>query len=170
MSLPEETMDDCVKVDTTSLRIFINKLSKVFEKICEKNDNEFNFTRELIDFEERRGVETPLLEYILNLVSYLSPDKHTLVLSLIYLDRFCKINKVFLKYENFHRLFSVGLVVAIKFNEDHFYSNSFYSKIAGISPRKLLRLERMFFEKLNFELYVSEEEFNSYKVYFNKFF
>ena len=44
----------------------------------------------------------------------------------------------------------------------------YYSKIAGVSLKELKKLESKFFYKINFELYINENDFEKYKEYLIK--
>jgi hypothetical protein len=100
--------------------------------------------------------------YIDRLKKYFSFEDQTLVLSLIYVDRFCEMNSIKLKISNFHRIFLVGIVIAIKFNEDIYYPNSFYSKIGGITLEDLNALEANFLKMIEYSLYIDDELFKKY--------
>jgi len=65
---------------------------------------------------------------------------------------------------NVHRLFLAAVITAIKFNEDDFYSNSFYSKIGGVSINELNNLEDEFLRLINFNLWVEEDLYRKYKL------
>ena len=53
-------------------------------------------------------------------------------------------------------------MVAIKFNDDKFFDNEFYSKIGGISCVELNSLEYEILEMLNYGLVVTSEEYDKY--------
>ena len=54
------------------------------------------------------------------------------------------------------------MVIAIKFNEDDFYSSEFYAKLGGISKSEMNNLEYEFYCMISFNLYVKEELFYKY--------
>ena len=55
-----------------------------------------------------------------------------------------------------------AVMVAIKFLEDFFYKNEYYAKIGGIPKVEMNVLEHDFLKAINFNLNVSEREFNVY--------
>ena len=54
------------------------------------------------------------------------------------------------------------MVIAIKFNEDEFYSSEFYAKLGGISKAEMNFMEYEFLTMINFNLFVKEELFFKY--------
>ena len=57
-----------------------------------------------------------------------------------------------------------SIVVAIKFYDDSFFDNEFYSKVAGISCSEINTLEALLLDMLNYGLWVSAEEFKKYEA------
>ena len=70
-----------------------------------------------------------------------------------------------LKLNNFHRMFLVCLVVAIKFNEDLYFPNSFYANIGGISLADLNSLEANYLNLLEYSLFVEEDLYMRYYTF-----
>jgi hypothetical protein len=61
------------------------------------------------------------------------------------------------------------MLLAIKYNEDDYYSNEFYSKVGGISLQEINIME---FEALLFlkhVLFVDKEFFYKYKLYLDQY-
>ena len=116
-----------------------------------------------------KNVTKVSVETYLETVFYnLDLEINTLILSIIYLDRICKMNSLLINIENFHRLFFTSLVIAIKYTDDSAYSNSFYAEIGGVSLESIIRMEKEFLKSINYKLYVNEEEFNLYAHSFIK--
>jgi hypothetical protein len=55
-----------------------------------------------------------------------------------------------------------SIILAIKYNEDDYYSNNYYAKIGGISLHEANRLEYEFLKLTNFNLFVTNELFDKY--------
>ena len=89
----------------------------------------------------------------------------TLMLILIYIDRFCEINYVNLNFFNIHKLIIASMIVAIKYNEDNILNNEFYAKVGGVSKKEIDILEYEFLSLIEFSLYVDEETFHQYDRY-----
>lgn len=102
-------------------------------------------------------------EYLQRMLKYMYCSDECYVLALIYLDRireraaWLEINS-----RSIHRLFLTGVVVAAKFFEDKYYKNSYYCRVGGITNQELNSLEHHFLRYLEFNLYVSQEEYTRY--------
>ena len=101
-------------------------------------------------------------DFLFRLLKYSKISDSTLVYILIYIDRLCHKYKIKLNYYNIYKLILASMVVAIKLNEDEFYSSEFYAKLGGISKIELNNLEYEFTTMINFNLFVKEELFYKY--------
>ena len=108
-----------------------------------------------------------LYDYIIRIQKYSFIEKSTLVLALIYIDRFCKLGKIMLTYYNIHRIIFIAVLIAIKYNEDKFFQNDYYAKVSGIPIDKLKKLEYTFFCMCDFNMYISHETFDKYNKFLN---
>lgn len=63
------------------------------------------------------------------------------------------------------RLILASALVSIKYNEDHFFSNSFYAKVGGVTKKEIDKLEYEFLSLIDFSLYVDDIIFNKYNNY-----
>ena len=92
----------------------------------------------------------------------------TLIISIMYIDKFCELNKYILSLKNVHRILIASCLLSIKFNEDSI-STSYYSKIVGTTDYDLNNLELYFYIKLQFSLFENEDDYQKYFDYFTKF-
>ena len=92
----------------------------------------------------------------------------TLIMSIIYIDKFCEINKYILSLKNIHRILIASCLLSIKFNEDSI-STKYYSKIVGTNDIDLNNLEIYLFIKLQFSLFVDYDYSQKHFDYFCKF-
>ena len=115
-------------------------------------------------FSQRKIPEIPIDNYIERIKKYSGVEDSTLVLTLIYCDKLCGMNNFLIQPHNIHRLFISCCLLAIKFNEDCFYTNEYYAKVGGIDLKEMNYLERSCIELLNFDLFVDQ---NLYKKYVN---
>ncbi|MCQ2819238.1 MAG: hypothetical protein MJ252_18400 [archaeon] len=102
-------------------------------------------------------------DYLDRILKYTKMDESTLVLSLIYIDRMCKNNKIFICEYNVHRIVLSSIVTAIKYHEDRFYKNDYYAKIGGITLAELNNLEAEFLGLIEFNLFVDSKIFEKYQ-------
>ena len=108
-----------------------------------------------------------LYEYLIRIQKYTLIEKNTLIISIIYVDRLCKLGKITLTYYNIHRILFAAILIAIKYNEDEYYDNKYYAEIAGIKAAELKIIEYNFFSLCNFNLFVSDDIFMNYSQYLN---
>jgi hypothetical protein len=114
-------------------------------------------------FQAERPPSISVRSYIQRLDKYMLCSPECFVLALIYIDRVStKFAEFAVTTLSIHRALLTGLVVAAKFFEDKFYTNSYYARVGGITAVELNRLERQFLSNVDFVLYVSEEEYTSY--------
>ena len=64
---------------------------------------------------------------------------------------------------NIHQLLFTSIIIAIKYNEDLYYDNKYYAKIAGVTPKELQKMEGEFLKLIKFELYINKKIFDKYK-------
>ena len=88
-------------------------------------------------------------------------------MGLIYLDKFCNKTQIILTDYNIHRLLFTSLLIALKFGEDVFYKNTFYSQVCGVKTKILNKMEYEFACGIEFEFYVSLSIFNKFKININ---
>ena len=102
-------------------------------------------------------------DYLIRIQTYSGIEKSTLILSLILIDHICKKSDLILTYFNIHRVLFGSILISIKFNEDSYYDNKFYSEIAGVKLKELKVIEYTFLELNDFNVYVNKAEFERYK-------
>jgi len=110
-----------------------------------------------------------LLLFIQRVMRYLPATKELYIVAMIYLDRVLAYNSdICFTLFNAHRLFISAILVASKFLDDLFYTNVFVSKVAGVSPEELNRLEIEFLAAIRFSLYVKPDLYQFYADNFNQ--
>lgn len=65
-------------------------------------------------------------------------------------------------WHNVHRLILTSILVAVKFFDDKYYSNAFFSKVGGVSSKELNRLEISFLSGIQFHLFVGINVYRQY--------
>ena len=116
-------------------------------------------------FKGKNISKVTIRNYVSRLNKYFLNEQASLVVSLIYLDRICEITQIKLAQDNFHRLFLVSLVVAIKYTEDKYFLNSYYAKVGGVSLEDFNKLESEFIKAIEYFLYIDDEVFGKYVMY-----
>ena len=166
------------KEDSPQSKIPNNKLIKAIAitltSILDQNKNLENY-KEILKSQSRAVFSANIIpnisvkDYLERIQTYSNVEKSTLIISLIYIDRLCNKAKVTLTYYNIHRILFSAILMSIKFNEDSFYDNKYYSQIAGVKLKELKTLEYNFIKMLNCELYVSKEIYDKYQIYLDNF-
>lgn len=72
------------------------------------------------------------------------------------------LTKYFSFQINSNRILIAASTLAIKFNEDDYFGNSFYAKVGGIRLSELNLLEESFFKLCNYNLFTQEVKFEQY--------
>ena len=135
--------------------ITTNKLKKNYKEVLKKQKNML--------FSLKKLPKISVGDFIYRIVYYSKIEDATLISGVIYLDRFCKKQKIILTEYNIHRLLFISILVAIKFFEDKYFTNIFYSKICGIKTEILNKMEYQFVCGLNFEMYIEKDFFYKYQ-------
>jgi hypothetical protein len=110
------------------------------------------------------------------IVKYSKLEESTLIISLVYIDRLCDFTGLLLGDMNIHRqggfnfrVVLASIVLAIKYNEDDYYSNDYYAKVGGISLAEINCLEFELLKLLNHKLFVEEEAHKKYETYLTQY-
>mgnify|MGYP002627289423 FL=1 len=145
----------------------IKSIFKSLTKILDNNKNLPNYKKILVKqskmcFSSKSLPEISLYEYLIRIQKYSLVEKNTLILALIYIDRLCKIGKILLTNYNIYRILFSALILAIKYNEDKYFDNEYYSQIAGIKMDELKNIEYNFLSLCDFNVFVDEETFEKY--------
>ena len=151
----EEMLSERIKNFAKSISIIINELIDSNSKNENENENKN-------DIFETKGIpDISLYEYLIRIISYSNCEENTLILSLIYIDKISKIKQ--LNKFNIYKILFTSILISLKFYEDEIFTNSYYSQIAGVSEKELIIMEYDFFILLNFNLFIKEEIFNTFK-------
>ena len=119
-------------------------------------------------FSCKKKPKIKIKDYLKRIIQYTGIESSSLIIALIYLDRIC-LNDILITEYNIHRLVLTSLIISIKYNEDLIFENKYYSEVAGVSIKEFNSLEREFLTIINFNLYISDEEFLKYKFYLEKY-
>ena len=150
----------------------INSISKALNTILDKNKNVKNYKdilkkQSMMYFSANTIPNITIKDYLMRIQTYSEVEKSTLILSLILIDRMCRKSGILLTHYNIHRILFSSLLVSIKYNEDSYFDNNFYSQIAGVKPNELKLLEYTFLEYNDFNIYVKDDEYKQYEKYLN---
>ena len=151
----------------------IEKINSILESLIEENKNLENFKESMklqkkSIFFSKEVPEISVLDYLYRIQNISDAEENTFILALIYIDKICETASIVLSENNIHRILFMSILTAIKYNEDMYYDNEYYAKIAGISSKELKNMELEYLKLIKFELYVIKSKFDKYKNYFNE--
>jgi len=137
-------------------------LSYVFIQLCKRN-NPLTTSSERTHCIFNSMVTCPLKikPYLIRIANCTNCSTDSFIFSLIYIDKLIAKNPKFMvTSQNVRCLILTSIVIAVKFHEDHFYKNSFYAQVGGVLCRSLKRLEILFLNEINFELFVDNSVYS----------
>ena len=145
----------------------IKSIAQNLEDIIKENchNNQMKFVKHDI-FYISRFPPISIEDYINRIFKNTKMNISSLILSIIYIDRFCELNGYILSFKNIHRILLTACLLSIKFNEDLNVNTKYYASVAGIPVEDLNNLEFYFIVKLQFTLFV---DYDNYKIYFDYF-
>ena len=135
-----------------------NKKSKdYYKKLSLNQDGHFTF---------KVYPSISLFDYLQRIIKYVRIELSTLIIAMIYIDRICR-EKVFLNEFNIHRIMLISIYMAYIYNEDCVFDNKYLALVSGLSKAEMMTLQEDFLDLVEFNLYVSDKEFEQYKKYFS---
>ena len=146
----------------------ITTISELLSNMCKENssleinDKNVASNQKIKYFMLKKIPSISIKDFLFRLTKYSKISESTLVMILIYIDRMCHKYNFKITYYNIYKLLLAAMVVAIKYNEDEFYTLDFYGKLGGISKFEMNILEYEFACMINFKLFITEELFYKY--------
>ena len=109
------------------------------------------------------GLEVPgisIFDYLTRIVKYSRIDKSEIIVGMLYFKRMRKLHRHFpCSDRSMHRTMLIMLLLATKMHRDDPASNQFFSRLGGIPPKELARLERCALDLLDYSLFVPFDEY-----------
>ena len=167
--------DICLQEDESIKNInLINAISKTLTTILESNKKLKNYkeiikSQSIMYFSANSIPNITIKDYLIRIQNYSEIEKSTLILAIILIDHMCKRSGVLLTHYNIHRILFSSVLVSIKFNEDSYFDNNFYSQIAGVKPNELQILEYIFLELNDFNIFVEDIEYQQYEKHLSHY-
>jgi hypothetical protein len=153
-----------ISKDDFSLVKTIEIISDLLNNICEENkDKSEIINKNIIPFMTQNIPSMSIKDYLLRLSQFTKMSESTIIIILIYIDRISNLNNFRLTYKNIYKLILSAMIVAIKYNEDLFYSSTIYAKLGGLSVQELNYLEFHFLILIKFSLFIENDLFEKYK-------
>ncbi len=100
--------------------------------------------------------------YVSRLKAHFQCSDAALILAMVYVTKVMKSMNICLTERNVHRVYLVCLLIACKFIEDHFYTNSYYAKSGGVTLEELNRLEVQTLKEMRWSFWVQVGEYENF--------
>jgi len=143
------------------------KIAEILTEISNQNSNiEYNPDD---PFSTKSPSKVTLQYFFGRIKKYTKIEKSTIIIILIYADRMCTTSGIILNPHNIHRIILGCLLLAIKYNEDLYFTNEQYAKVGGVSIQELNDLEIYSIQLLNFNLFISEDIYEKYIQYISNY-
>ena len=166
-SRSSRSQDDSLIITEDKKDILVSSIASIMVGIILFNkdkENEMKPNSEDILFSKRIPMLT-IEDYLKRLIKYSKMEYSTIIIMFIYLDRIFLKEKFILCLNNVYRIILACMVLSIKYNEDVKFKNTYYCKMGGITLADMNAIEENVYCRLNFELFISKEEF---LYYYNK--
>ena len=154
-----------IEVNDDLKNIIIDSISFNLEKVIRRNKNEAKVCPKdlfFLSFIPRISLN----KYIRHLVKQTNMEISTLIIAVIYIDRFCSDKDYTLTKNNIFRILLTTCLLSLKFNQDSKITNKAYSKIACVTAKDLKTLEFCMYLELKFSLMVRDSHFVPYYNFF----
>merc|ERR1719313_363102 len=141
---------------------FIFCFGEVLQQFTEQGDDDKDEGEHALVtlFDSVRAPAIGIGEYLQRIQKYFGATPECFVIALVYIDRVLAGNREFkITALNVHRLAITSVLLAVKFFDDVFYTNSYYAKVGGVRTRELNSLETLFLRLVKWRLCVSPEEY-----------
>ena len=138
----------------------ISNIASIFFNLIDYNTkHKYHANQKDILF-SKRIPNLSIEDFLIRVVTYSKIELSTLLSLYIYSMRLITRNEFVLRYTNIYKLILGACVLSVKFNEDSKFPFSFYAKIGGMTVSELSEVEFSIYTRLNFELFVNEDEIN----------
>ena len=146
---------------------FVKSVSEILiklslQEISLENEQYLKENKKLLKtFELKYIPDITIEDYIIRIINYSECEINTIICALIYIDRLC-VKGIKINQKNIFKILFTSILISIKNNEDLFYNNQFYSQIAGVKTKELIKLEYNFCVLMEFDFFIDGKEFNKY--------
>jgi hypothetical protein len=100
--------------------------------------------------------------YLMRLSKYLKCSDSCFILACIYIDKLKFLNKIIINDTIIHKLYFICVYLSIKWIDDIYYTDGYYSEISGLSIRYLSSTIYRVMVELDFNLYIDKNEYEKY--------
>jgi len=153
-----------MKLDKEKRSHLIEILSHVLDELSKQPLHTGVYDADCSCFNSIQPPPIKLKCYLKRIAKFTGCSEESLIFSLIYIDRLIiSGNSRFIVTSlNVHRMLLASVLVAVKFYDDQYFNNKFFSKVGGISVDELNVLETEFLFLINFNLFVDVDLYELY--------
>ena len=149
----------------TSAEFFVKSLACVLTHLVSLRESPIHEGEPMTVFHAVRVPSVSIHDYLFRIARYFLCSPECFVIALVYIDRIMKKQPDFGVCKlNIHRLIVTSMMLAVKFFDDVYYSNAYYAKVGGVKGPEMNVLELHFLRLIDWQLFVSPEEFELYKT------
>lgn len=163
-----------IKASNHVIEIVADILEEIVKDNENNNENEINISdinesAIIRVFSSNKTPQISIKKYLTRIMKYLKPETSTVIICLIYIDKICENSSLQLSIYNIHRIILSCMILALKYNEDDYYSNKYYAKVGGISLKELNELEYNIMILLQFNFFIDDITYEKYQAQLNDF-
>jgi hypothetical protein len=163
-----------IKASNHVIDIVADILEEIVKDNEKNNENELNRSDSnesaiISVFTSNKTPQISIKKYLTRIMKYSKPETSTVIICLIYIDKICENSSLQLSIYNIHRIILSCMILALKYNEDDYYSNKYYAKVGGISLKELNELEYNIMVLLQFNFFVDDITYEKYQAQLNDF-
>ena len=163
-----------IKASNHVIDIVADILEEIVKDNEKNNENESNISDSnesaiISVFTSNKTPQISIKKYLTRIMKYSKPETSTVIICLIYIDKICENSTLQLSIYNIHRIILSCMILALKYNEDDYYSNKYYAKVGGISLKELNELEYNIMVLLQFNFFIDDITYEKYQAQLNEF-
>ena len=143
----------------------ISNMASIFFNLVDYNTRHKYHADKKDTLFSKRIPKLSIEDFLIRVVTYSKIELSTLLSMYIYAMRLITRNEFVLRYSNVYKLLLGACVLSVKFNEDKKFPFSYYAKIGGMTVSELSEIEFSIYTRLNFELFINEEEINESLIF-----
>ena len=109
-----------------------------------------------------------IAERVISFILLLEIEESTVIMAFIYIDSLIKEDNHLLNLNSIENILYCSLIIAYKFNEDEIFTDEIMLKVASLTKIKFSNMTNFFLKKIDYKLFVEENDYSHYKNNTNK--
>jgi len=150
--------------DESYKRLMTPIIANLLTRVASKNTETSRSSNISSPFDFQIPPDISIVRYLERIVKYTPCSKECFFVALIFLDRIIENDSLRVSERNVHRLLITSIMISAKLLDDYTFNNGYYSKVGGLTIYELNALEIRFLELLRYNLSVSADAVQSYRL------